>query len=301
MKIASLKQPDKYFNLVIRIFTLRVWIFFVVSSIACIIILKYILEQSVSLAALDFARMLVSASTLKSPRTSHGKIFLITLVIAIFGLSTFLLDCLSAVTTVPDRAFCIETVEDLVKSNITIYGPASLKDLVWSEIHDRYIKITEYKECFDSLVSGNRIACIGEHGHLRYNLYENSTIHISKSDVISRAAALIFSEDSPIRHKFESILLRMNQGGFTKLLLLREEMLYAKNLDTADDFKAFDVEALSCVFSILTGGWALAVILISSELIIDKVKKSNFRILKNNKILYHVNTLCLNIKNSLRS
>lgn len=67
LKIVSFKEPMKYFIIVTHFINFKVLFFFVISSVVSTVILKYILEQSVSLAALEFVRMLASASTLKGP------------------------------------------------------------------------------------------------------------------------------------------------------------------------------------------------------------------------------------------
>lgn len=207
--IVSLKEPIGFFYISRQLLTLKVWFLFIASSVVSIILLKYILEQSIFLAALEFTRMLVSASTLKQPRKLYGKILLITLVIACFAISTFLLSYLDAIITVADRSSAIDSAEDLINSNLSVYGFKSHKELIlYDEIRDRFLEITTFKECVDRLLlEGDRISCIAEGYFLRWFVYENATIHISKDNLASRAFAYTFSHDSPFRLKFTWTLL----------------------------------------------------------------------------------------------
>lgn len=280
--IVSLENSDKYFELATHIFTLRTWLFFGISSVVCVIILKYILEDSVSLAALEFGRMLVSASTLKEPSKLSGKILLITLIIATFTISTFLLSCLSAITTVLDRSPNIDSVEDLINSNVSIYGKASLKDIIWyEEIRHHYHEVSQFEECMNIVFKRNRVACISGTGSLiSYFSHKNSMIHISKNNLLSRASAQVVSKDSPLLYPFTSTLLRMAEGGFIDLLRTRDERSLLKNPRHIDGFRASNIKDLTTSFTILIGGLALATIVLSFEMIIHAMERLSPRISK---------------------
>lgn len=163
VKIISLKESAKDNDIVINIFTFNVCLFLILSSAVCIIILKYTLEPSVSLAALEFLRMPVSHSTLKVPRKLYGKILLVTLIIISFLISTFLLSFLSAITTVTVYSPTIDSAADLINSNLSIYGIVSIKDLIpYERIRERFIAIDQFTECAKRLVKGDHIACLRE-------------------------------------------------------------------------------------------------------------------------------------------
>lgn len=202
----SPKDLPKHSNIVKHIFTSKVWLFFIASSGICIIILMRILDQPASLAAVEFARMLASASTLKKPRTSHGRILLITLIVASLTINTFLSSCLSAVSTVSSRIPTTDSAEDLMNSNLSIYGTTGYKDIILrTEIRNLYREIGAFKECADRLLRGDKVACIEESWILRFFLYENATVHVSENYLVSRAYAQVFPENSPLRFKFTKV------------------------------------------------------------------------------------------------
>lgn len=203
IRIISAKDTAKNFNIVMHGFSLKVWLFFIVSSAVCVVILKYALEQSVSTAALEFVRMILSASTLEEPRKLYGQILLITLVIACFAMNTFLMSYLSAMVTVSEHSPTIDTVDDLINSNLSIYGSEELLNyMLREEIRDHYRVTEEFTECLDRLFAGERLVCIRETGILGFYVYENATIHISKHALISIPYTNVMSEDSPLRIKF---------------------------------------------------------------------------------------------------
>lgn len=180
--------------------------------------------------------------------------------------------------TVADRNTSIDSAEDLIKSNLPIYGMINHKDLIWQEeIRDRYLAIDTFQACAVRLFKGDRIACIGNEYIVSLYVYENETIHISKNSLVSRASAYVFSQDSPLRLTLTRVLLKMEEGGLIHLLYLRRDWLKkAKNLEDTNTFEAFDIKQLIPTLSILFGGWAFAFIALSVEFIVYKLKRHTF-------------------------
>lgn len=281
LKIISLKDSPENSNASEYIFTVEAWFFIIICSVAYITVLKFILEQPASLAALEFMRILSSSSTLKEPRTLPRRISLITLVIASWVINKFLLSCLSAMTTVENCGPIIDSAEDLMNSSLSIYGTKGYADIIWQEeIRYSYEEIGTFKECADRLLEGENIACIEENGFLRYYLYENATVHISKDDLVSRPYAYVFSEDSPLRHKLTMILLKMGEGGIIDLINNHDHMYFLKDLDNSVAFEASDMEYSKTSFVILIGGWTLGIIVLVIEIAIYRIKNISNEILK---------------------
>lgn len=277
--IATSKDSAKFSNVIAHIFTLRVWLFFIISGLLCIVILKYALNQSLSIGALEFVRMLTSTSTLNEPRKLHGKILLITLIIACFAMGTLFTSCFSAMVTVSDQGAVIDTPEDLIKSNLSIYGTTGVQDIIpQKEIRERYREMISFKQCSDRILQGDRIACIRELGMMRFYLYENATVHISRNALVSRAHAHVLSQDSPLRRKFTWILMKMTEGGITHLFYDHDQMHVLKNLDSFDDMDVSDIEEWSTTFFLLIGGWAFGILVLLFEIGVYNLRKWEIKI-----------------------
>lgn len=275
LKIISSKESVMYFTTMVHSLTLKVGGFFVISCLVSIFILKRTLEISVLSATLEFIRMLVGASTLNEPRKLHGWIIFMSLVIACSATSTFFLSFLSAVLTLADLGPTIDSAEDLMNSDLGIYGGGHHRDLIWHEtIKKRYVPFDSFRNCTANLLKGDRIACIIDEYIISYYLYENATIHISKQTLATRAAAHGISEISPIRFKFMRGLLKMGEGGFIELLYARTKWSDSvRNREATNDFEVFSIKDLLIAFFILIGVWIFASSVFLIEIITCHIKK----------------------------
>lgn len=98
-------------------------------------------------------------------------------------------------------------------------------------------------------------------------MYENSTIHISKENLLTQTFVHIFPEDSPLKHKFKWILLKMADGGISQLLYDKKNEDFLRNLDDTNEFGGSDVQDLSIGFSVVIVGWVFGIIALFIEFV----------------------------------
>ena len=105
--------------------------------------------------------MFVNVPSLKEPQYSSGKLFLITFIIAIYATTTFIQGRLSLINTVPGFKPTIDSIHDLIESELNIRGLPNYKDVIWHvEIRKRFNPIHDITDCFTEVIKGNRVACI---------------------------------------------------------------------------------------------------------------------------------------------
>lgn len=265
LKILSLNEPINLVARISLIFNLRFFIFFVVYFCMSVIALKFILERSMSAAALETLRIFVSGSSVYEPRYISPKIFLITIVIAAFAASSSLQNRLSAISTVPRYKETIDSIQDSIKSNLTVYGPPDFKELLSSQtVRQRYhdtladFANASRTSCFDRLSKGDHVACLRFESFLPRNIQEAAQIHVSKSNLFEGTHTFVHAEDLPLSYKLNWILSKSNDGGFVKLFH-DSETSHHKTNNKFDTLESSDQEELFLGYWILFVGWALAV------------------------------------------
>lgn len=268
VKIVTLKSPLTYVEKLSTILTLNFFTFLFVTCLICVVILKHILRVSASLALLECMRIFSSASMLTMPRNIFGKILLITCIILQFEFSTFILSSFTAINTFDNSFAVINTAEELIKSNLTLFGHPSLKEIIpQKEIRDLMNFINAKSKCSSSLLEGNRIACLEVNIHLKH-IVHNATIHVSKNNLIERTAGFIFAEDSPLIRTFQSVFRRLNEGGFISLIIDREFSYgLSKYFNVENPNYSVEMKDLVIPFSILVGSWILGMLTLCLEII----------------------------------
>lgn len=98
--------------------------------------------------------------------------------------------------------------------------------------------------------------------------------------MLSRAFAIILSEDSPFHYKFTWILLKMAEGGITKLLYEKDDLYYLQNLDNTDNFEASRIKDVSITFLILIMAWIFGTAVLLIEFVLHKILKPNTKSLR---------------------
>lgn len=281
LKMISLKEKVTVFERLRHIINAKTLVFSIVSCCACIIALKYIVEQSTSEAVLDFVRMFVAASTLKEPRNLSGKIFFLTIMFAVFTVSSYYQGIGRAIDTVPDWISHIDSVEDLIGSDLKIYGKLGHKEFMSNEeMRQRYYTIKNFKECNDRFLINERFVCLYSEKFLKFYIYKNQTIHISRHNVVERFATYTFGEDSPLLHEFDRVMQLMLKGGFVKLFEDRQERHFKKDSGTNDSEKRLKLTEFIVEFLILIVGLTPALLVFLFEItykVVQKLASGNYR------------------------
>lgn len=278
LKIISLKKKVTLVERLRHIITAEMLAFAIVSCCVFIIALKYILQQSTSGAILDFARMFVGASTLKAPRNLSSKIFFLTLMYAVFTVSSYYQGIGRAIDTVPDHTSQIDSVDDLVGSDLKIYGWSNHKEFILNkELRQRYYEIKSFDECNNQFLRNERSVCLSDGSSLRFYVYENQTIHISRKNVMERFGTYTFGEDSPLLRKVNGVIRLMTEGGLVKLFGDRQKRHFKKNTAENDSEKSLDITEFSVEFLILAVGLVTALLAFSLEITYKALEDLSFK------------------------
>lgn len=280
LKMVSLKNSVTYADRLLYIFNVKVLVLFVFTCLILIIFLKYNLHQSISKTILDFLRMFISTSTLKEPQEFLGKLFFLTLMFAVFIISSCIQSDLDAISTVPDRIPAIDSME-FMRSDLPIYGmPQYKKFLSNKRILARYHDIVDYKECVDRLYKNEHVICIFIDSFSKYYINEDRDIHISKDDVVQRHSTYIFKEDSPLLYDFNRILFRMAEGGFIQLFIERDKRFLKKKQDKNDVGLTVNADGVITPFCILITGLTIALSAFLVKITSNKIKRIDLQVSK---------------------
>lgn len=274
LKIISLNDSNKFADTILFILNLRFWLVLTASGFTSVFILKRILKLSASEAALEFARMLGSNSTLSEPSSSLGKVFLIITVLMAFAIGSFIQSQLTKMNTVPYQS-SIDSVEDLIKTNIPIYGFAGYLRLIGSDevlLRKRFHQINNFGECVDHFLRGDRVICVQSHDILRYYLRESSVIHISRENLVQMGMTYTCAEDLPLISRMNGILSKLSEGGFITFFFGRDEIFWARN-PNEDGPTGLDLNNLTTNFYIWLGGTMSAIFIYFMEVTVYFIKK----------------------------
>lgn len=141
----------EYSNRFVLIFNARGVILFITLLCVSVMFLKYILQQSISDAALEFLRILASASTLKQPKNYSKKVYFLSLILAVTIISSYIQSDLKVISILPPQAIVIDSTKDLIESNLTVHGFLGHKEVIFeSEIREHYHALG-FAKCFDKL------------------------------------------------------------------------------------------------------------------------------------------------------
>lgn len=221
-------------------------------------LLKCIQQQSTTEAVLDFVRIFVSASTLREPNHFLRKLFFLVLIIIVLIISSYVQSDLTAMHTLPVQSLTIDTVDDLIKSNVPIYGYSGYREMMLEEaIHERYIAINDSSYCFNHLFKRDHIACIFSNVFAKIHQQGSQNIHVSKTDLLQRSVTFNFGEDSPLLYEFSLMLIRMREGGFIEVIVERYNARPIGDSNENDLEISLDMSSFVTAFKILVGVWTL--------------------------------------------
>ncbi|OXU24463.1 hypothetical protein TSAR_015523 [Trichomalopsis sarcophagae] len=273
--IVSLKKQITLIEKVENVIGSTFFAYLFILSLAFTVSLKYIFEQSISLAALNYLRICLGISSATVPRHSVKRILLILLIIFAFVFNSCLLSLLTALESSSNRVPVIDSYGDLIKSNSVIYGVDSLKELIWQkDVRDRFRSVKETGNCFDRLLKGDSsIACVGSRFHIGYFGSESELIHVSKFNLVNRGHSYLIAEDFPLFSKIHWLLLKMNEGGLVDLMFTREACYHHFRYSENYTVERLGLKNLHHVFTILIGFWVLATPVLCVEVITFKIKK----------------------------
>ena len=257
-------------------FDMNVWLLFTIISFVSIATLKYVEKRSVSRAILEFVRILIMNSTfLSNPRSMRKRFLLIMIMTTATAINSVIQGHLKSVHISPENVPDIDSIEDLIRSNLTIYGWQSYKKMVWQkELWARYQRADSFllESCIGKLQEGQRVACLLLNLYLM--MYESKNIHASRDNWTDRSLVFLFAKDSPLINKFSSLLVKLSEAGFVSLFYNRDQDCFRRYRKYKSDraINSLDLSNLVVSFYILSGGCLLGFFIFLCEVIISTTK-----------------------------
>ena len=271
VSIVARMYPVSFARRFISIFTFRVWLCLFATGLVLIITLKSTLNQSLIVSVLDFLRMFTNTPSLREPLNSRGKIFFVIILYLIFEISSYIQSRLSAIQTVPDYTPTIDTPDDLVKTNLPVFGEVHHREFVFhSGLRRRFQIIRDIHVCLQDLISEKKLVCLTHCDLFVTHAYLNDEIYRAKSNLFNRPIAFTFVEDWPLAAKVNSLLRHIDEVGIYWLNHKND----VKNLEKArEDQSTASLEQLTFCFLIFFWGCSLSVCTLIVEIVICKLRK----------------------------
>ena len=246
------------------------WLLFITIGFASIVCLRHIQKRSMSSAILEFVRILTNGTFLSKPRATRKRILLISTVAATVTVNCFIQCRLSMDRIVPYRSEIVDSIGDLLKSNLTIYGSPTMKDLASTKALESRYRNYDYglTNCRKILEEKPNVACLL--GDIHLPKYITTNIYVSKNSWSEGGVSLILATESPLGYSFNRILLKMSEGGFIILFFDREKNYQLRNREAElkKIEESLNMKNLFLIFYIILGGWILSLFIFFLEIVI---------------------------------
>ena len=269
IEILSLNVPVKYIDRLTTIFKPIVALFLITISVILVVGMKCAINKSMSSAALDFIRMLSNLPSLHTLQTSSGRIFYISIFIATFSMNVFIVGRLSAINTVPKFKLGINSITELISSNLSVYGSESYKEMIMNEEIQKRYRSSDHiiKECINHLLNGDPIVCLCSTSMLNYCTNQSQLIDISRESLVQRGITFTVTTDSPLLCKLNELIARLREGGFVTLFLNERVSLARKDFDGRDVSLTFNFDEYMAPVVILISGQIMGTLAFLCEII----------------------------------
>ena len=267
--IASRMRPVPFVTRFISIFTAQDWLCLIGTGFVSIITLKYTLNQSLITSLLEFLRIFFAAPSLRSPTSVQGKFFFVNILLLIFMINLYMQSRLSAIQTAPDYIPAIDSPDDLIRSNLPIYGQAHHREFVYhSELRERFKIIPDISECLGRLVNNEKLVCLVHSDVLKAYKCRHDEIYKAKNNLFNRPIAFTFVEDWPLASKVNTLLKGINEAGIFSYY--RDE--WARSDEETENF-TIDMKQMTFCFSIFYRGCVLSICSLLVEVIVSRLKR----------------------------
>ena len=256
----------------ILIFPSTFWGIIISTGILSTFFLKFLHDQSICASVFEFVRMMLSMSSLKEPRRSHLRLLFTVFIFLTMSLNSYFQSRMRAMHMVPDANPTIESIQDLEKSNLIVYGLEDYKEFFQrSSIYSRYSVDDTFYETIDRLKRGDRISCIFMCELKPLVNVTNGTVHVAKHMIREIFKVLYAREDWPLLPKVDMIIRKMHESGLIKLFRSREKRLFDKHIQTNKrPWKEMNIKQLSVAFYCLISGFIIATCTFFIEIVLGK-------------------------------
>ena len=275
IKIVSLKTIENNTDNFLALFKNEASFYLIIILyVGCTVALKYIFKLTFSTALLNFVRMLVNMAIPIIPVDLASKILLVVLSFTMLATNSFVGSLLSAIETVPKIPFEINTIDDLIRSNLTIAGPNTVLDMISSQsvIRERYRDYSDVRDCINDLLNGQRVTCISRKAILIYYLPANTSIHMSRGNLLERSVTYTLATDWPLLEKFDFVLSLISEAGLIDVFYGREKQYLRSNLYHSK--RNIEMEHLADHFLIIFRGWMLSGLIFLLEILTYLIQAS---------------------------
>ena len=267
--IVARMYPVPFAKRFMSIFTLQVWLCFILTGFLSIIIFKCIIHESLAESSMEFLRIFFATPSLRSPTGSRGRFFLVNILYLIFLINLYIQSRLNAIQTAPDYTPAIDSSDDLIQSNLPIYGTAHHREYVYhTELRERFLEIPDIRTCLKGLVDGEKLACLAHTDVLKKTDYVKDEIYKARNNLLDGPTAFTFVEDWPLAAKVNMLLLRINEMGIYWLYSEKR----VRNNDNKAAEQNIDMKQMTFCFLIFFCGCVLSVCTLFAELIIHKIR-----------------------------
>ena len=268
--------PVSFAKKVMSIFTYEVCLCLVGTAFVSIITLKYTLNQSLIISSMEFLRIFTAIPSIRSPTSSRGKFFFINILLLVFIINLYIQSQLSALQTGPSSIQTIESPDDVVKSNLPIYGEVHHRELVYHpQLRERYQVTCDIQICLKRLGNVENLVCLVHLDVLKAFKYLNGEIYKAKNNLVDRPIAFTFVEDWPLASKVNSLLNGIKEAGIYSFYL---DELMKSDEKTANN--VIDMKQMRCCFSIFCCGCILSIFIFLVEhtvCILERTYRSTYK------------------------
>nr|XP_012138391.1 PREDICTED: uncharacterized protein LOC105662194 [Megachile rotundata] len=237
-------------------------------------------------AILDVIRMITSATMHRFPQGSACRIFFISVLVLIVIMNSLLLSHWSSLLTVPVPRPNIKTLEDLKKSNNTIYGSTFYAHLFKNQVvlKSRFQAVS-YDECKQRVRLSRNAACLDDCFHLYVRI---------RSDIET------FTRSAPLQQHLQVYVTRENWSlltPVTKLIQIAVEagiVVMWKKLNMLTMYRAWKrrlareyrsyrtlrIKHVSFCFYLIAIGYCLATVVFVLEILVTRYRSRMRKIFK---------------------
>lgn len=265
--IVSQKQSIDLFDELGSIIITEICLIFIIINLISTLAIKCIMKLSFSAAGLEFIRIFTGSALITKPKLWSEKFFFITLVILANSISSFFLSSLDSLKTEPSWKI-INSIDDLNKSNVTVYVKNSYVDLLPRMGYKGNFKVTsDFNDCYDQILKGKyNAACLSSCFVMKLKFDRNKLVHIAEdTHEMKPFIVLVTSIDWPLYKKFNFVLQRLVDSGIAKWLENYHMYRYSEKNQTSKFEQSVDNSDIYVAYYLLAGGLSIAILIFSIE------------------------------------
>ena len=232
-----------------------------------LLILKFLVTKKSWLAcSLEVARMTVGMSSLSRPRSTR-KFFAIFLLITMFA-NFFLQYLVNSFYMLPNFDAVIDTLDDLVASNLPVYGYPNYKEFfaAYGDLAHRYRDNENVHECLARLHRHEEVVCM--YMCKLHNVTNNKLIRVAKNRMRNLYITFMIREDWPLLSRVNAVLARMSEAGLFRLFRNRDVQRYQKYARKRKKWRSVNLRTTTPTFLGLAWSIVLATCVFLVEIVV---------------------------------